>query len=88
MARSGDGACGALCGSSVGRERCRPRTLLRSDVWDGTNVRFGVSQQAAKPTNVRNRNELIRTHTHRVIVRDRSMTHASVECKMWLNYGY
>ena len=29
---------GALCGSSVGRERCRPRTLFRNDVWDGTNV--------------------------------------------------
>ena len=75
MARSGDGRLGALCGSSVGRERCRPKTLCRSDVWDGTNVRLGVSQQATKPVYVSNRNEPIRTHTHRVIVlRDRAMT--------------
>ncbi len=54
---------GALCGSSVGGEWCRPKTPGGSDVWDGTNVRFEVSQQAAKATNARNRNEPIRTHT-------------------------
>ncbi len=46
----------------------------------GTNVRFGVSQQAAKATNARNKNEPIRTHTHRVMVlRDRSSSMTSID---------
>ena len=44
-------------------------------VWGGTNVRFGVSQQTTIPVYVRDKNEPIGTHTHRVIVlRGRSMT--------------
>ena len=46
----------------------------------GTNVRFGVSQQAAKATNARNKNEPIRTHTHRVMVlRDSSSSMTSMD---------
>ena len=52
---------------------------LGSNVWSrvrgGTDVRFEASQQAAKPNYVRNRNEPIGTHTHRVmVVGDISMT--------------
>ncbi len=70
------GAPVALGGLSVGRERCRPWVVgVGGRVWGGTNVRFGVSQQTTIPVYVRDKNEPIGTHTHRVIVlRDRSMT--------------
>ena len=43
----------------------------------GTNVRFGVSQQAKKLACVRDRNEPIGTHAHSVIgLGDRPVTHA------------
>jgi len=39
-----------VCGSSVGRERCRPKVSGTEDsVRGSTNVRFGISQQATNP---------------------------------------
>ncbi len=50
------GVCGvlvALCGSSVGRERCRPWVVWTGDRFRGgtsvTSVRFGFSQQVTNP---------------------------------------
>ncbi len=62
----------AVCGVCMGAHRLEENGAAPS--WQmmvgrgGTNVRFRVSQQAAKPVYVSNRNEPIRTHTHRVIV--------------------
>ena len=74
------GFCGALRSAhQLGENGAAPNwqmTMTRG----GTNERFGVSQQAAKATNARNKNEPIRTHTHRVMVlRDSSSSMTSMD---------
>ncbi len=68
------GAGRALCGAQwryadhqLGEEGAAPSWQMIMGR-GGTNVRFAVSQQTTEPVYARNRDELIRTRTHRAIV--------------------